>query len=180
MKKIILTAVAVFVFSFANAQDKKVSGFGLSKGDVYAQGTVSFVSRSNGGNSTSLIAPSVGYFVTDNVSIQAQFLTSKTGPVKESAFGVGAAYHFNPKNQFSSQVFLSLGSGTETDVVDYKTTTIKLGYGVKYFVSSHFALVADLVGLDYTSRKVGNLDAVNTTTLGLNLSKISLGLAYKF
>ena len=138
------------------------------------------MSISNGGNSASLIAPSLGYFVTDNVSIEAAFSTLKNGSVKSNGFGVGAAYHFNAKNQFSSQVFLSLQSGTLTDIIDYKTTAFKLGYGVKYFVSSHFALIADLVAIDYTSTKAGNLDAVNTTAIGLDTSEISMGLAYKF
>ena len=46
MKKIILTAVAVFAFSFANAQDSK--SFGFAKGDTYASYQLDFVQLAMG------------------------------------------------------------------------------------------------------------------------------------
>ena len=177
MKKIILTAAAVFAFSFANAQDSK--SVGLAKGDIYATGTVSSVSVS-GGDSETTFAPALGYLVTDNVALFAGF-SSSNGASKSSDFSIGAAYLFNAKNQFSSNVSLGLGLGSQTiSAVDYKTTTLALKYGVNYFVSSHFALRADIGGLSYSSIKASGADAVNTTAINLDLRNISLGLAYKF
>ena len=44
MKKIFLTAAAVFALSFANAQDKKAAstGFGYAKGDFVLGGNIMF------------------------------------------------------------------------------------------------------------------------------------------
>jgi len=127
MKKIILTAVAVFAFSLANAQDKKESGFGLSKGHFYATGSFKSVTSSvSGSDSATSFAPAVGYFLTDNVALSAGFATSSAGKVKESTFSIGAAYVFNAKNQFSSNVSLGLGFGSGTNVIDYKTNNLQL------------------------------------------------------
>ena len=191
MKKIILTAAAVFAISFANAQDKKDSGMGLAKGDVYVTGSLSSKSSSVSGSDTATeFAPSVGYFLTDNISLEAGFSTAKNGDVKSSLFGIGAAYNFNAKNQFSSRVSLSLATGSVTDIYDdpmmgpilfdYKATSLSLGYGVRYFVSNHFSLTADVAALNYTSVTPDGGDAESTTELGLNMSNISLGLSYKF
>jgi hypothetical protein len=191
MKKIILTAAAVFAISFANAQDKKDSGMGFAKGDVYVTGSLSSKSSSISGSDTATeFAPSVGYFLTDNISLEAGFSTAKNGDVKSNLFGLGAAYNFNAKNQFSSRINLSLATGSGTELVDlggmtptafdYKATALSLGYGIRYFVSSHFSLTADVAALNYTSVTLDGMDAESTTELGLNMSNISLGLTYKF
>ena len=74
MKKIILTAVALLAFGFANAQEgEKSANGGFSKGDVFVTGAVTFGStndkdfdvKTNGFE----IAPQVGYFLTENIAI---------------------------------------------------------------------------------------------------------------
>jgi hypothetical protein len=180
MKKIILTAAAVFAFSFANAQEAK--SFGFAKGDVYVSGSISSSSETDKDSETTF-APSVGYFVSDNISLAANLAISNNGDNdKSTTIGLGAAYVFNAGNQFSSQIGLNLGFGNNDAVIDSKSTEVSLIYGINYFVSSHFALTADLAPLSYVSRKddVAGAKAVNTTSIGVNLSNISLGLAYKF
>lgn len=182
MKKIILTAAAVFAFSFANAQDAK--SFGFAKGDSYGKGSFNSSSLSGGGmsSSSSSFAPSVGYFLTDNIAIAGGFSTSTAdGGANESSFGIGAAYVFNAKNQFSTQVSLGLAFGSGNTPVNYKTTVLQLGYGANYFISNHFIVSADIAAFSYTSAKAdAGGDAVTSTSIGLNMSNISLGLAYKF
>ena len=52
MKKILLSALAVFAFSFANAQEE-TSSFGFSKGDFILEGNIGITSVSvPNGNST--------------------------------------------------------------------------------------------------------------------------------
>jgi hypothetical protein len=185
MKKIILTAAAVFAFSFANAQDAK--SFGFSKGDVYATGSFSSSSSSvSGSDSATSFAPSIGYLFTDNIALSAGFETASEGKTKASAFKVGGAYVFNPKNQFSTNIGLGLGFGSGTNqasattTYDYKVTTMQLMYGATYFVSSHFAVMANIAGFSYVSATPDGGSAVSETTIGLNMSNISLGLVYKF
>ena len=71
--------------------------------------------------------------------------TYTQGNIKSTLVGLGAVYHFNAGNQFSSQFGLSLGMGSGTSIGDYEMTTLTLGYGIKYFVSSDFALMANLL-----------------------------------
>ena len=178
MKKIILTAAAVFAFSFANAQDAK--SFGFAKGDIYGTGGVSSLSSSaSGSNTITTFNTAIGYFLTDNIALTAGFETMSNGNIKESAPKIGAAYVFNAKNQFSTNISLELASGSGTLVSDYKFTRIDLSYGVNYFVSNHFALRANIAGLKYESTTPNGGSANSTTEISLNLSNISLGLVYK-
>ena len=74
MKKVLLSAVALVAFTFANAQEgEKSANGGFSKGDVFVTGAVTFGStndkdfdvKTNGFE----IAPQVGYFLTENIAI---------------------------------------------------------------------------------------------------------------
>jgi outer membrane protein len=178
MKKNILTVVAVFAFSFANAQDAK--SFGFAKGDIFGTGTVSSESFSEKGkNTVTKFNTSVGYFLNDNIVLSAGFETESNGNIKKSAPKIGAAYFFNAKNQFSTNISFGLAAGTGTVISDYKYTRMDLSYGVNYFVSSHFAFIADVAVLTYESKTPNGGSAVSTTEIGLNLSKISFGLVYK-
>ena len=73
MKKIILTAVAVFGFAFANAQEEEKGNGGFAKGDVFVSGAVTFGSSKTGDFKANAfeIAPKVGYFVTENIAVGA-------------------------------------------------------------------------------------------------------------
>lgn len=72
MKKIILTVAAVFAFGFANAQDKKESGSGYAKGDLFVTGAFTLGSTNDKNSEVKTngfeIAPQVNYFVTENIS----------------------------------------------------------------------------------------------------------------
>lgn len=179
MKKIILSAIAVCAFGFAQAQDKGAEGF--SKGNVYASGTLSSKSV-KGGDSSSEFTPAVGYFVSDNISVEGMFSTSKNGDAKSSGFGVGAAYHFNPSNQFSTHADLDFMSGSTDDGAGAKAkvSDISLGYGFNYFVSKHFAIHGDMAAISMSSVTPDGGTAVKTTEIGVNLENISVGLTYKF
>jgi outer membrane protein W len=179
MKKIILSAIAVCAFGFAQAQDKGAEGF--SKGSIYASGTVSSKST-KGGTSSSEFSPAVGYFVTDNISVEGMFMTSKDGDAKSSGFGVGAAYNFNAANQFSTHVGLGFMAGSTDDGAGAKAkvSDISLGYGFNYFVSKHFAIHGDVAAISMSSVTPDGGEAVKTTEIGLNMENISVGLTYKF
>jgi len=46
MKKVVLSAVAVFALSLASAQEEK-SNFGFSEGDVFIEGNIGFNSKND-------------------------------------------------------------------------------------------------------------------------------------
>jgi hypothetical protein len=199
MKKIILTAAAVFAFSFANAQDG-----GFAKGNLFLRGDVSF-GKSSTGNfdaSASNFSPGIGYFVSDNVAIvgslsigsqdAARFEETEDGilVVDQSTFAVsaGVRYLFTPASKFSFSLGADISSGSVKESVEdfeetqtLKTFAFSLPVGLNYFVSNKLALTAELGGLSYSTNDNGGDGAEETTStnIGLSMSNVRFGLVYK-
>lgn len=132
MKKVILSALAVFVFGFAYAQETTAivvteSSAGFSAGNAFISGSVGFGTEKTGDikNNTFNITPRAAYFVTDNIAIGLQagygrtksesFLDmfdypvsteSKLSVVSVAAFG---RYYMSPKNDFSFFAQMAVG-----------------------------------------------------------------------
>lgn len=175
MKKIILSIVTVLAFGLANAQDKK--DFGFSKGDVYVSGSFSTSSKS-GQDPVVIIAPSVGFFVSDKVSLNALYSAELVAGYSTIRAVAGASYHFNADKQFSSNIGLGIGVTTDSGNTPIGTD-LSLAYGIKYFVSNHFLLSADVAALKYKLIKNGE-GPYKSADFGINFSNVALGLAYKF
>lgn len=206
MKKLLLSAIAVFAFATANAQDGTATETGFSKGNVFLSGTVGFSSSKQGDDSTNgfTLAPKAGYFVTNNIALGlgVDLTTSKNDDGvntinKQNNFGgqVFGRYYFTPASQFSLFGQLGVGFGsqkhtTEVTVGNTTTTTetkynnfgVAVAPGVNYFISKHFSLEASWGVLGYNSNKqdVAGAKAQNDFAFGLNLSNINFGLNYKF
>ena len=200
MKKIILSIVAICAFTFANAQDKKESGLGFSKGDVFATGSLSLGSSNNKDTDFKSngfqIAPQVNYFVSENISIGARigYQTSKGKSVGVTvvdnttfSFGLAGRYYVTPASQFS--VFAELGADYGSTKNNLTTVGNKInGFnvafapGLNYFVSNKFSIEAKLAVLDFNSSKSNATGAKGTSSfgLGLDLSAVSFGVNYKF
>ena len=197
MKKVLLSAVALLAFGFANAQEESKGNGGFSKGDVFLSGGIGFGSTKQGDVKQNDIAfsPAVGFFVTEEIALGAR-LTVESGKFdngmaesKSSAFGgeVFGRYYFTPASQFS--VFGELAAGFGSDKTEdflgnetkYNGFGINAGVGVSYFLSNNFAIEAGWAGLGYNSRKadVSGADAVNSFGLNVDLSSINFGLIYK-
>jgi opacity protein-like surface antigen len=198
MKKIILTVAAVFAFGFANAQDKKESSEGFSKGDVFVSGGFGFGSESTGDDKVSAFAfrPAVGFFLTENFALGARLEVSNTkeeapltADIKTSRFGaeVFGRYYFTPATKFSVFGELAVGFGSnkfEQGPIDADSSDfgVNAGVGVNYFLNSNWSIEAGWAGLGYNSNDNGGNGADKTDTFGLNLdlSNITFGLNYKF
>jgi opacity protein-like surface antigen len=198
MKKIILTAMAVFAFSFANAQDKKETSEGFAKGDVFVTGAFTFDSSNNKNNDTKTnsfeIAPQLGFFVTENIAIGGKigFSSDKTevsgtDTSKMSGLSVGAfgRYYFTPANAFS--LFAQLGveyMSMDDKIADYKVNGFgaELGAGLNYFVSSNFSIEAGVAVLGFASAKADIAGAKNITgmSFGGDWRAVTFGVNYKF
>jgi hypothetical protein len=191
MKNLLLfTAIAVFVFSTANAQDEQyMSEGGFAKSDLYISGSVGLASVSKDGNSNTAysISPAIGYFLSDNVALEADLTFSDAGTDDSSAFGaaIGAIYFFSPAKQFS----FAVGGGfdytsAEQGVPDSKLNSWFIGLtpGMNYFISDSFALRAGIGSLGYGSSKLDTdgAEATNTFGFSLDLYDIKFGLTYKF
>ena len=168
MKKIILTVAAVFALSFANAQDKKESSEGFAKGDLYLTGSVGFssVSTSDAKSSSSTVAPGLGYFLTENVAIQANI-------------GISSGKDNRAKLDIDN-------NGTiDTDTYDVNNSGMGINVGVKYFWNAASKFSVSIGGdvsygsikSELTTNNVVPNPSTNTTTkvLGFN---VPLGLNY--
>ncbi|HEX8270285.1 MAG TPA: outer membrane beta-barrel protein [Flavobacterium sp.] len=208
MKKIILSAAAVFAFGFASAQEAEGTGTkGFANGDVFVTGSVGFSSQTTGDYKTSTfeIMPQVGIFVTDNIVVGAVIgYSSTTQPVsafdpnlvdvdqKTSALAVGAfgRYYATPASDFSFFGELSFVYVTATSEIDqagseeFKANGFGLGLrpAVSYFISNNFALEASIGALEYNTTKPDFEGAESTDNfdLNFNLTDIRFGLVYKF
>jgi len=195
MKKVILSALAVFAFGTAVAQEGNGNG-GFSKGSMFVSGAFSIASEKTGDNKGSgfEIEPKFGYFVTESIAIggklgyasmKAEDATGDTMDATALTIGAFGRYYFTPASQFS--LFGQAGfdySSIDNKLADVKENEIgiNVGLGLSYFVSNDWAIEATWAGLGYTSNDNGGDGAEKTSSFGLgaDLRAISFGVIYKF
>lgn len=198
MKKVILTVAAVFALSFANAQEKSSEGF--SKGNLFMSGSINlsnskWAASGNYEESAFTLAPSLGYFVSENfalgiglnVSNSTAKATTNSTETKTSTVGLAlmGRYYFTPSSKFSTFVHGEFDYLTMTmDPGSLKVNGLGLGVapGFNYFVSKNLALETSFAILNYSTAKVdvAGAEAATNFKLGIDLSRINFGLAYKF
>jgi outer membrane protein len=200
MKKIILTVAAVFALSFANAQDKKESGFGFAKGDILLEGNIKYSSETveTGGVSTTttntVLGPNVAYFISDKVALELGVAigNSKVGSATRatSDISVGARYYFlNLGERFKTYTNFGLNFGSDDNGGNGAEKTSTLGFGaglgMNYFLTSKVSISFGLGNvISYTSEKTGN-NKMSEMELDLNtfnnfFAQPTFGVAYKF
>jgi outer membrane protein len=197
MKKVLLSAVALLAFGFANAQEEKSNG-GFSKGDVFVTGAFTFASTNDKDNEEKTnsfeIAPQVGYFLTENIAIGGKvgFGSYKmedagvdTEDMSGLTLGAFGRYYFTPANQFS--LFANLGldySSMKDKLADAKLNGFQagLGAGMNYFVSSNFSIEAGVAVLGFSSEKSDATGAKGTSSFGFggDWRAVTFGVNYKF
>jgi len=207
MKKLLLTAAAVFAFGFANAQEASTEGF--AKGNMFLSGTVSFGTtdmKSLDAKETSfVVAPKFGYFVSENIAIGLGLgfgnakieANSGSGKYenKSTSFGAFGRYYMKT-SKFAPFAELNVNYATASNEwieffgtptpfgggVDVNTLSVNVAPGFNYFISDKFALETSVGLLGYSSSKadVDGAKADSGFNIGLNLSNINFGVIYKF
>src|SRR6478609_1785509 len=116
MKKVLLTAVAVFSLTFVNAQEEKeTKGFGFSQGNMILEGILSFSSNkeTNSDNTGDLdetktsslsFNPKFGYFISDKLALGAELMVG-SGKTEETTFGTPNVTDETKNNNFGAGVF---------------------------------------------------------------------------
>lgn len=199
MKKIFLSAAALFVVGALSAQESDTTSEGFKKGDAFITGNVGFSSRKNDiskGHSFTVM-PTVGFFATDNIAVGAALTymgqTLKTNGVpdtKNNSYGAGlfGRYYFTPANTFSFFGELAASYNHSTSKVDGgdKQTGngfgIQAGPGINYFVSPRLSLQSYVGLISYGSSTTKAPYGDSKTTgfnAGLNFAQVSFGLLYK-
>ena len=204
MKKVLLSAVALLAFGFANAQEEEKGNGGFAKGDVFVSGAVTLGSAKTGDFKANAfeIAPKVGYFVTENIAVGAsvgfQSLKWDNGAADatNSGLGLGAfgRYYFTPANKFSLFAELGIDYTSFDEEFDAEDGTVYggsfeskevgfgLGAGMNYFVSSNFSIEAGVAVLGYSSNDNGGngADKTNNFSFGGDWRAVTFGVNYKF
>ena len=206
MKKVLLSAVALLAFGFANAQEEEKGNGGFSKGSIFMSGTVGLSSEKQDDVKVNefTVAPKVGYFVTENIALGLG-LGLGSGKIdvdgdtqaenKTTSFEAFGRYYLKT-SKFAPFAELSVGyATTSTEYTrflgelipfgtgeDVNTFSIGLAPGFNYFVSDNFALETSVGILGYSSSKedVDGAEATNKFELGLDFTSINFGILYKF
>ncbi|WP_066219279.1 outer membrane beta-barrel protein [Formosa haliotis] len=196
-KRIILSALALFAFGFAQAQqlpDKELTegqvkkeirsakGVSFEKGDMFVEGGISITI--DGDNTSYGINPKFGYFLSDKIAVGADmdFGGSDTeGGDDVNFFGIGAfaRYYFLELDQKRFKAYGDVGFGyghsrrkNETTDFDNTSNDIKANVtlGLNYFFTKHFAatfVLADI--LTYNNANPEDADPSNSFALNINL-----------
>jgi outer membrane protein W len=200
MKKVLLTAVAVFSLTFVNAQEEKeTTGVGFSKGDVFVSGAFSLTSTNNKNTDVKTsgfeIEPKVGYFVSDKIAVGAKLgyasdksknATADLSDDSTMSVGLFGRYYTTPASQFSLFGQLGFDYISVKDNMSGGMTVngwgVAFAPGVNYFVSDNWAIEATIGNLGYGSAKadVTGAKEVSAFDLSLDLRAISFGVNYKF
>jgi hypothetical protein len=199
MKKTLLFfALTIFSTSITFAQEK--TDYGFSEKDIYISGSIFYSNEKNDDYDYSSFGfrPYVGFFVSENISINGGFIFSSSSngnnfndfTSKRSGFGgsLGATYFFTPKKQFSFMLNLnttyerinfddSNSNGFETKLNQFG---IAFSPGINYFVSKRLALQLSFGAISYFSSTSKDNDFIDYNRFGLDLNLSNLGLGAIF
>ncbi|MDO4728975.1 MAG: outer membrane beta-barrel protein [Bacteroidota bacterium] len=208
MKKLVLSALAVFSLTFVNAQEEE-KFYGFEEGDVFIEGTIGFsASKDNNANvkaNSFQFNPKGGYFLSDELAVGLEFgyLSSKQDQKidnvyqtvdKSSAFEVGAFaryYFLELGKRFKTYGEFNLGFGSVKEGLapaERKASFFGTGVslGLNYFVTERIAISFGLSDiLSYTSGKPEGGERVSEFKFGINEfnnffdSNATFGLIYK-
>ncbi|MFT7385511.1 MAG: hypothetical protein ACI82E_000262 [Nonlabens sp.] len=188
MKKIILTALAVCAFSFANAQESK-GYIGISIGAAFPGGDLAKLDDSNTGLNLGLI--NAGYRFTETFgftfnwgasAFTNNFDSNTTFAIGYLAIGPMVSFPLNDKIGIDLKPQIAFTAGVYDDGYDkYQTnssTGVLLGSSLNFSLARHWGLA---VNLDYLSTKFSELDGqqldIDYKASSFNTS---LGIQYKF
>lgn len=202
--RIITTAVALFAFCFANAQNEDMArsemnsakGITFSQGDMFIEGSI----KISTGGATDFYAfnPKFGYFLNDKFAVggQVSFSSNKeeAADIKTNVFGIGAfgRYYFLELGQKRFKAYAEAGLGygrNQEEIAGVKnndnSVTADINIGLNYFITKNLAATFTLANvLSYNSidPATGSKDTFN---VNINLFENifdtpQFGLLYKF
>lgn len=169
MKKIISLFTAVLLISATNAQ--------TSKGTWLAGGSLGFTSQSSSGNTASslTIAPSAGYFVSDNTAMGFTFALNSNsgGGTTTTIFAAGpfVRYYFaeiGKKAKLMAQAEFATGTSKQTTSGGSSFSSSSTAWGISagpaFFLNKNVALETTI---RYGSLKPENSNSINNFSVGV-------------
>ncbi|MEW7290977.1 outer membrane beta-barrel protein [Aquimarina sp. 2304DJ70-9] len=189
---ILLVAFSITAYS------QEDTSYGFDKGDFYFSGAFkysSLISDLSSPDNELFVEPSVGYFISDNISlgVQSEFLLSNTDNFDGFGVGVNGRYFFMPKKRFNVFTELALDySSAKTNFSFFNEETdafsATFSMGLNYFITKNLSLFTKFEILDYSYSQTdtrsggflpnqGNFDR-HTGRIGPE--NLHLGVIYKF
>ncbi|MBQ4822292.1 outer membrane beta-barrel protein [Aquimarina sp. MMG016] len=158
LKTIYSLLIILFTFSITYSQED--NNYGFEKGDFYISGAVKYsglISDQFTPNNELFVEPSVGYFISDNISlgVQSEFLLTNTDNYNIYGVGINGRYFFMPKKRFNVFTELALDySNAKTSFNTFKDTTeaysATFSTGLNYFITKNLSLFTKFEILDYS------------------------------
>ena len=181
MKKILISVFALALTLPAFAQPEK--------GSITVGGSLDFMSADNLSSFT--LAPSVGYFITDNVELglALKFGSDKFGDLKSSNFGAElyGRYFWSIGDKASFALRGGLGFGSEKEdmefageIFDAKATTFGINVAPEFWfsITPATSIYASVGSLGYNMYKPKDGDSSGIFNLSWNA--VGLGVAFNF
>lgn len=188
MKKIILTALAVFAFSFANAQDSK-GYIGVSIGAAFPGGDLTKYDNANTGFNIGLINAGFRFSETFGLTLNWGASAFPYDDYGNSTFAIGyfavgpmVSFPLNNKIGIDLKPQMAFTTGVIDDgMYQYQTNSsigLLLGSSLNFSLARHWGLA---LNLDYLSTKFNEMDGeplyIDYKASAFNTS---LGIQYKF
>jgi outer membrane protein len=173
MKKVVLLlAVLLAAFTSTNAQ----------KSSKFVTGTVSYT-KTTDVDATYSFNPTIGYYVTDKVSVGILGEVGKAGDAKTTNIGVFGRCDFmniGKSCQVFSQVDITSNSST-VGSIKTTSTSANLGLGGNYHINKKWALTVHLADLiSYESADGNSTTTVGFTGINNPFATAKFGVMYKF
>ena len=188
MKKIILTAMAVFAFSFANAQDSK-GYIGISVGPAFPGGDLTQYDNASTGLNIGLINAGFRFNETFGMTFNwgaSAFTndvdTNSTFSIGYLAVGPMFSFPLNNKIGIDLKPQMAFTTGVIDDgIYQYQTNSsigLLLGSSLNFSLARHWGLA---VNLDYLSTKFNEMDGERLSfDYKASTVNTTLGIQYKF
>ncbi|HEU0125495.1 hypothetical protein [Flavobacterium sp.] len=138
MKKIVLAAIAVMAFGFANAQEQTAKGKWLIEANTgfgAATGNTSFGLTSRDGETNWNVGAEGGYFVADNLAVKLGLGYGDDGDSNVFSYKVGAKYYL--LNKFPLEASYT---GVSIKDVDHNPSFIGLQGGYALFLGNNVSI----------------------------------------
>lgn len=210
MKNLILSILMLTVaFTIQAQKSDNDRNYGFNQGDFLVSTGLSYNSEtreidrelSYDEKITSLyLSPEISYFISNNISVglggeygksKSEFnYVENSGEQKQTQYGFNAfgRYYFNPEKRFAFFGELNLGYSKFEDEngSDYANRTYQAAVkgGFNYFITENFLFTSNVGILSYSVTEMNyNItedDTRKNFNFELNISQVTLGLAYRF
>ncbi len=205
IKKFYILFIIIITFStttYAQEETQEETEYGFNKGDFFVAGALEyggFISNQTTGDNSLSLAPSIGYFISENISlgIQSEFLVIKPDDfsLNSTSVGINGRYHFMPKQRFNVFGELALDythqnrdsffRGFNEEIKSISATG---SIGMNFFITKNIALFTKFDLIEFSNSQYESNDIffsernskINQNSIKIGPENLNLGVMFKF